>query len=122
MADEPQPTTFAERRRAAVAAATERELAELRERLAEAEQALAGVPDLREAALEADRLRARLARREAELEEAFAGLRAARDARDLARRDTEAARAERDHLRGALEAMKASASWRLTAPLRRLKG
>jgi chromosome condensin MukBEF ATPase and DNA-binding subunit MukB len=114
MPDAPEPTTFAERRRAAVAEATERELHDLRARLAEAEQALAVTADLAEAELAIERLRALLAHRDAEAEPLRAELRAIADERN-------ALRAERDHLRTVLEQMKSSASWRVTGPLRRLK-
>jgi hypothetical protein len=103
MADAPEPTTFPQRRRAAVAEATERELAELRARLAEAEQGLAAIADL-------DRLREAVAHRDAQVQELLAP---AENAIRL--------REERDHLRVVLEQMKASVSWRVTAPLRRLK-
>jgi hypothetical protein len=110
MADAPEPTTFPQRRRAAVAEATERELAELRARLAEAEQALAAIADVEEAQREIDRLREAVAHRDAQVQELLALAENAIRLRD-----------ERDHLRVVLEEMKASVSWRVTAPLRRLK-
>jgi chromosome segregation ATPase len=110
MPDAAEPTTFPQRRRAAVAEATERELAELRARLAEAEQRLAAIADLEEARREIDRLREAVAHRDAQVQELLAP---AENAIGL--------REERDHLRVVLEQMKASVSWRVTAPLRRLK-
>jgi len=86
---------------------TDAELKELRSRLLELESENAKIPDLQEAALERDFFRVRVAALEDDLEGARAQARA--DAGEAA------------HLRRVLDDMKSSASWRVTAPLRRLK-
>ena len=124
MDDQPATTTAAQRRAAAVSDATERELAALRAQLLSAETALAGLPELREAVREGARLRDRVGLLERQLAEALAELEARRTAvvdRDLARAQRDALRVERDHLRGLVEDLKGWVSWRVTAPLRRLR-
>ena len=124
MPDPPATTTAAQRRAAVVSEATERELASLRAQLLTAETALAELPELREAAREAAQLRDRVALLERQLAEVVAELELRTDAiadRDLARAERDALAVERDHLRGVVEGLTGSVSWRVTAPLRRLR-
>jgi chromosome segregation ATPase len=113
--------SFAERRDAAVREATKRELDDLRGRLRDAEVLLADLPSHREFEREAQRLELLLSRRTTDLEQAFAELLEMRDEARLCRRQLDAARDEVNHLGQVLAQIQQSPSWRVTAPLRKLK-